>query len=283
MSILILFSLSALLCFCFIRYPAIFATISYIWWKIKIVKNHSKGYAVVSDTRIYFEVYGNGRPVLLLHGGLTSVESWFGQLPALAKSFKVYALDMRGHGRSTLGNQTFTYRLLADDVAQVLDHLRISNLDVVGWSDGGNVGLSLAINYPARINRLVAISANYHPSGLTTDTLKNIEEATPASHSFFSRLIYRLIAPDPHNWDVLWHKVTTMWANYPQLNRSDLEKIITPTLLIQGENDLIHKDHFLEMVESIPNTELQIIPNVGHNVLQEAPGTIADAIKNFLT
>ncbi len=258
------------------------SVILYLWWKLKRDKNHSRGYIKFSDVKIYYEIYGSGQPLLLLHGGLTSVESWFAQLPYLSRNFKVYVIDMRGHGRSTIGSQIFTYELLANDVVHVMDHLDIAKVDIVGWSDGGNVGLRLAIDYPDRIRKLVAISSNYHPVGLTNNALKNIEASTPADHSFISRCIFKLVAPDPNTWNSLWKQVTTMWANYPQLTRLDLERIIAPTLLIQGENDLITKEHFLEMVESVPDAKMQIIPDVDHNVLQQKPKIIIDAIENFL-
>lgn len=255
---------------------------SYLTWRLTSKNSRVVGHLVCSDARIYYETYGSGKPLLLLHGGLTSVESWYAQLPILAKDFKLIIIDMRGHGRSQIGQKAFTYDLLASDTLNILDHLQLSKVDILGWSDGGIVGLKLAIYNPERVNRLIAISANFNPEGLTNEAIKAMKSATPSNHSLIARLIYCLVAPQPSQWKSLWYHVTMMWASYPQIKQEDLAKIKSETLLIQGEYDLISEQHFNEMAKAIPNSQQKIIPNTGHKALQHAPEIINKAIQSFL-
>ena len=256
--------------------------LSYLIWRFTSANSRIVGHLDCSDTCIYYEIHGSGKPLLLLHGGLTSVESWYAQLPMLAKDFKLIIIDMRGHGRSKMGQQAFTYDLLASDTLSVLEHLQLKKVDILGWSDGGIVGLKLAINHPEHVNRLIAISANYNHDGLTSDAINTMKNATPSNHSLLARLIYCLVAPEPNQWKTLWHHVTMMWASYPQIKQEDLAQIKAETLLIQGEKDLISEQHFNEMAKAIPNSQQKVIPNTGHNALQHAPEIINKAIHSFL-
>jgi len=256
---------------------------NYLLWRLKSNNTKKKGYLTCSDTRIYYEIYGKENPpLLLLHGGLTSVESWYAQLPTLSKNFQLIIIDMRGHGRSNIGQQPFSYDLLTSDTLAVLDQLHLKQVDILGWSDGGIVGLKLAIAHPGRVNKLIAISANYNLQGLTRAAIVAMKHATPSNHSILARFIYYIIAPEPKQWQTLWHHVTTMWASYPQITHDELAQIKAKTLFIQGENDLISLQHFNQMADAIPNSERFIIPNTGHNALQQRPHIINQAIVRFL-
>ena len=135
-------------------------------WKVYSGKAHGGQHIRVDDASIYCETFGSGPPVLVLHGGLGYIEDMSFQIRALAKSHFVIAVDSRGHGRSTGANGPLNYSLMSDDMVKVLDSLNINRVDVVGWSDGGIIGLDLAMRHPERVRRLVAISANYNPDGL---------------------------------------------------------------------------------------------------------------------
>ena len=124
------------------------------------------GMAPVNDIQMYYAVYGEGEPVLLIHGGLGNADVWGFQVPALAESHKVIVADSRGHGRSTRSDKPFGYELMADDYLALLDHLGIDKVALVGWSDGGIIGLDIAIRHPERLSRLFAFGANYTPEGV---------------------------------------------------------------------------------------------------------------------
>jgi pimeloyl-ACP methyl ester carboxylesterase len=127
------------------------------------------GTVKVNGADIYYAVYGQGEPVLLLHGGLGNADYWGNQIPALAEKYKVIVMDSRGHGRSTRDAQPYSYGLMAEDVIGVLDHLGVGKAAIVGWSDGGIIGLDLAINHPDRVAKLFAFGANTQVSGLRED------------------------------------------------------------------------------------------------------------------
>lgn len=257
--------------------------VRYLLWRLDRDNDSKRGHITRQDCRIYYEIHGEGPPLILLHGGLTSVEAWFCQLPTLAARFRVVAVDLRGHGRSTLGSQPFTYRLLAEDVLQVMQALDITTAHIVGWSDGGNVGLIIAVLHPERVQRLVALGANFHPGGLTAEAQNSMQSATPSNHSLITKLLYKCVSPNPGGWETLWYRTTTMWRNYPQLSINDLATIESPTLIIQGENDLVTADHGREMTNAIPNAELAIVPRAGHNLLFTAAEESTALIDKFLS
>ncbi len=264
------------------RLPMTKPAVRYLVWQLTQGRSGKHGYVALQDCRIYYEVHGSGAPVILLHGGLTSVEAWFAELPLLAKQFQVVAIDLRGHGRSTLGDQAFTYRLLAEDIVQVMQALDIPSAHFVGWSDGGNVGLTLAVDKPQRVKRLITLGANFHPDGLTAEAQESMADATPANHPLLTRLWYKWLAPDPAGWETLWHRTTTMWRHYPELSLQDLVTIKSATLIVQGQFDMVSIEHSRAMVNAIPNATLVIIPGEGHNLLFDAPDRVAEIIDNFL-
>jgi pimeloyl-ACP methyl ester carboxylesterase len=163
-----------------------YALIYFGWSLIRLHRyQHNCGYVRCGDATIYYESYdakpvskyqstndnvpsrdNKKLPILLLHGGLVAMQAWYSQLPALTKDHPVISVDLRGHGSSTLGSVPLNYRLMANDVVQVLAQLHIVRANIVGWSDGGNVGLLLAVNHQTLVSKLVAISANFHASGL---------------------------------------------------------------------------------------------------------------------
>jgi pimeloyl-ACP methyl ester carboxylesterase len=274
--------LLAVAAFFYFAVPVAKSGANFIVWKLTSGSCSSSGYATNGDVRIHYSVYGDGPPLVLLHGGLSSNIDWIGEIPALSRHYRLILINLRGHGRSSLGAEPFTYRLLAADVLSVLDELRIATTDIVGWSDGGNTGILFAIEYPQRIRRLVAISANFHPQGIAAemhDTIRNApEDIDPA----IGRWLYRWQSAAPAQWSQLRDRVITMWRGYPQLSQEDLGAVRAPTLLIVGAEDDIEMSHALAMVAAIPNAELVVIPEVGHAVPHDAPDTLVRNIERFL-
>jgi pimeloyl-ACP methyl ester carboxylesterase len=124
------------------------------------------GMAPVNDIEMYYAIYGEGEPVILLHGGLGNADYFANQIPVLAAEYQVIAVDSRGHGRSTVTETPIGYALMASDVLALMDFLEIESASIVGWSDGGIIGLDIAINNPDRLNKLIAYGANYTPAGV---------------------------------------------------------------------------------------------------------------------
>ena len=236
---------------------------------------HGGNLAIVNDVSIYYETYGAGSPVLILHGGLGSHEGMRNQIRALSRNHLVVAPDSRGQGRSSDTPARLTYSVMADDMVQLLDHLQIAKVDVVGWSDGGIIGLDLAMRYPERINRLVAISANYDPRGISEDPETNVDIPR-------APIRYLLTAKDPAYWPVLYRKVTEMWRTEPKYSVADLGHIKAPTLIMAGEFDTIKREHTTQLTEAISGSQKVIVEGAPHSVPTSKPDIVNKIILNFL-
>jgi pimeloyl-ACP methyl ester carboxylesterase len=244
-------------------------------WKLSAGKTHGGQYFNSDDVSIYYETYGAGRPVLVLHGGLGSIEGMSYQIRALAKSHFVIAADSRGHGRSTDSNAPLSYSLMSDDMSKLLDHLQINRVDVVGWSDGGIIGLDLAIRRPERIKSLVAISANYDVNGIVdSPTLESEVPRVP--------LRYMLFAPDPGHWPVFYRKVHSMWRTQPHYTLNDLGRIKAPTLVMVGEFDIVKREHSTQLAKAIPGGREFIVEGATHTVPNDKPEIVNRQILSFL-
>jgi pimeloyl-ACP methyl ester carboxylesterase len=244
-------------------------------WKFLCGKAHGDQRIRVDGVLIYCETFGAGPPVLVLHGGLGSIEGMSNQIRALAASHFVIAVDSRGHGRSTDGSAPLSYSRMSDDMVQVLDSLRIDRVDVVGWSDGGIIGLDLAMRHPERIRRLVAISANYDVNGLVggIPSLGKVPRAP---------LRYWVLATDRGRWPALYRKVVTMWQTQPNYTLSDLGHIKAPTLVMAGEYDLIEREQTDQLAQAIPGSRESIIAGASHSVPVEKPRIVNAEILSFL-
>lgn len=244
-------------------------------WKLTDGKAHGGQYVDADNVKIYYETYGAGSPVLVLHGGLGAIEDMSNQIRALAKSHFVIAADSRGHGRSTDSNAPLSYSLMSDDMLKLLDHLQIDRVDVVGWSDGAIIGLDLAMRYPQRIRKLVAISANYDVNGLVE---------SPSSDSEIPRapLRYKLLARDPAHWPTLYREVVTMWKTQPHYTLNDLGRIKAPTLIMAGEFDVVKREHSDQLAKAISGSEEVIISGATHGVAVEKPEIVNPLILRFL-
>jgi pimeloyl-ACP methyl ester carboxylesterase len=170
------------------------------------------GYVNANGISIYYAMYGQGSPVILLHGGLANSDWWGNQIPALATHHTVMVMDSRGHGRSTRDAQPYSYDLMADDVVALFDALKLRKTDVVGWSDGGIIGIDLAIRHPDRVGKIVAFGANTMTSGTRDDTDKN-----PTFLSALARAEkqYPIYSATPKEYQAFFDQISKMWADQP--------------------------------------------------------------------
>lgn len=236
--------------------------------------------ANVNGIDLYYEIHGDGPPLLLLHGGLGSAAYFQNQIPVLAEKYQVIAVDSRGHGRSSFDEQPINYALMAADVLALMDQLGIDKADLVGWSDGGIIGLDMAINHPERLNKVVAYGANYDPSGVRADIGESekfnayIEQAAGD---------YQTLSPAPERWDEFLNNIGNMWATEPNYTEAQLAAITTPMLILDGEDEeAIDTDHTRKMASLIPGAELVLIPGTGHFAFWEKPEEFNQIILNFL-
>jgi pimeloyl-ACP methyl ester carboxylesterase len=255
--------------------PSFTGLLVFTAWRAVSSEAHGGQYANINGVRLWYETYGNGQPVLVLHGGNGSLEDMREQIRALAATRFVVAVDSRGHGRSTDSTAPLSYALMADDMLKLLDQLNIRQTDLVGWSDGGIIGLELAMHHPERIRRLITIGANYDVDGLREKPV--LTAAIPPAPGFYARH-----APDPAHWPVLYRKVVTMWATQPHFSIADLGQIKAPVLVMAGEFDLIKRTHTDQLAHAIPGAEEAIIQGGTHDMVWRKPGPVDARILAFL-
>jgi pimeloyl-ACP methyl ester carboxylesterase len=233
-------------------------------WKVVSGKAHGGQYADINGIRIYYETYGTGRPVLVLHGGTGFIESMHYQISALAASRFVVAPDSRAQGRSTDSDQPLSYDLMANDMLKLLDKLNIAETDVVGWSDGGVIGLDLAMLHPERVRRLVASGANYDVDGMADGMISASENMVCGEDVAPARDFYKRIAPDPTHWPIVYQKLIEMWRTQPHYSVADLGTIKAPTLIMAGEFDCVKRQHTDQLAKAIPGGREEIIKGATH-------------------
>ncbi|MFN8531879.1 MAG: alpha/beta fold hydrolase [Anaerolineae bacterium] len=241
------------------------------------------GYAPVNDIQMYYAVYGpeDGQPVLLLHGGLGNADYFANQIPAFVDAgYRVITPDSRGHGRSSVTDTPIDYDLMSSDVLALMDYLGIEQADLVGWSDGGIIGLDIAIHNPERLHKLVAYAANYVPSGVMSDIgTDDVFNAYIAQ----AMLDYQLISPTPDRFDAFLANIGNMWATEPNWTQDELRAITVPTLFIDGwQEEAIYPAHDYEMSELVPGSTLILLPDVGHFAMFLTPELFNGYVLGYL-
>ncbi len=251
---------------------------------------NASGMAPVNGIQMYYAVYGHGPPVLLIHGGLSSSDVWANIVPLLDKTHEVIVADSRGQGRSTQTDQRLTYGLMAEDYLALLDYLHVKQVAVVGWSDGGNIGLDLAIHHPDRVTALFAQAANASPDGLVSPPVLDKPAKQSALHRFLGdtkrqvvadvhRLLGRAPAPAPAEQRALFR----LWATEPHYTREQLASIKVRTAIVIGAEDkVVRLDHTEYLARTIPGAKLIILPKVGHEAIRQDPDGYARAVLSFL-
>jgi pimeloyl-ACP methyl ester carboxylesterase len=239
-----------------------------------------QGYAPVNDIKMYFAIFGSGSPVILIHGGLANSDYWGNQVPALARHYEVIVADSRGHGRSTRSAQPFSYGLMASDVMALMDFLGIKRAAIVGWSDGGIIGLDLAIHHPERLTKLFAFAANYNPAGVRSDI-----GSSTTFNAFIARcgIDYQRLSPTPGQYKEFLAAIQKMWATEPNYSREQLEHINVPVVIADGDHDeAIDRKQTEQMAALIPNAGLLIEPGVSHFSMLQDPQQFNEDVMHFL-
>ncbi len=226
--------------------------------EIKYGQNEKAGhYVPVRGFNMYYETYGTGQPLLFIHGNGGAIINFQYQIPYYSKEYKVFAPDSRAHGKSIDFGDSLSYKMMADDLNALLDTLAIDSCNVVGWSDGGIIGLLLAIHYPDKVKKLAITGANLWPDTSAVD-------------------------PAIYNWAIDEHKQIEKLATIPRIKNTlkifrlvfaqtgielnQLSSIKCPTLVIAGDHDVIRSKHTLLIAESIPKSYLWILPDSGHSI-----------------
>lgn len=237
----------------------------------------------LGDITMYFEAHGEGKPLILIHGGFGSADIWVNQVPVFSQQYYVITPDSRGQGRTTDSDAPLSYHLMAEDTLRLMDYLGIDSAYIVGWSDGGSIGIDLAIHHPERVTALVAFGASISPDSNQEDFLKNVQTMTVSDLKLWLGSKYLNMMPDPDRLPIILDKIKTMWLTEPNFTAEELSSITAPTLILDGEqDDVIHPDNAKVIAAAIPNAKLVMLPNVGHYAVTQMPDVWNKAVLDFL-
>jgi pimeloyl-ACP methyl ester carboxylesterase len=229
-------------------------------------------HALVNGINIYYEEYGSGEPLLLLHGNSQSVQAFKMQIPEFAKHYRVIAVDTRGHGKSGDDGKRYSYNLFTEDVTALLEHLKIKKTAIVGWSDGGNTGITFAMKHPDKVTKLAVMGANIFIDSSVVDDwvfkelnnqLKELQNDTTQGSKNRVRRINLLLTEPKHSF-------------------SDLKTITCPVLVLAGEKDIVKAGHTRTIAKNITKATLVIAPNETHDFPYENPGSFNKLVLDFL-
>ncbi|MGH1516529.1 alpha/beta fold hydrolase [Chryseobacterium sp. JK1] len=227
--------------------------------------NNSKTgtYYDINGIKMYCETYGQGEPLLLIHGNGGSIVDFSKQIPFFSKKYKVIVADSRSHGKSIDKKEALTYEMMADDYAELLEKMKIDSALVIGWSDGGINGLLLSMRHPEKVKKLIVTGANLRPdsSAVQADVFKRVS----ANYTKFKDLFAAKKDKTDLDYQVLKYK--RLLSEQPNIDPKDLQRIKIPVLVVGGDHDVIKPEHTLEIFRNIPKANLWILPNSGHSTL----------------
>ncbi|MBS1933167.1 MAG: alpha/beta hydrolase [Bacteroidetes bacterium] len=226
--------------------------------KIPYGNNPAAGkYYDIRGFKMYCETYGQGQPVLIIHGNGGSINNFIYQIPYFSEKYKVIIADSRAQGKSKDDGDSLSYEMMADDYAALLSTLKIDSAFVIGWSDGGINGLLLTIRHPEKVKKLAITGANLVPD--TTAVPKEVWDMVTPSYTLLKN------KSDKNNEEKNNFKLMRLLVEQPHIPLIDLNKITIPTLVIGGDHDVIWPKHTLLIYQNIPNADLWILPNSGHS------------------
>jgi pimeloyl-ACP methyl ester carboxylesterase len=259
------------------------------------IKPTDSGYVPVNGIKVYYEVYGKGQPIVLLHGAFYTIHMNWGQLiPELSKTRKVIAIELQGHGHTPYADRKLDFPTLASDVEGVMNYLKIDSADVAGYSMGGSVAYQLTIQSPKRVRRLVIISSTYKSSGWRPEVTNAFKNFKP---EFFNNsplnTAYDAVASDKTKWTKFLEQMLAFVGTSFDMGDSNIAKITSPVLLISGDNDGLDKIELIKTYQLLggavsadlgpmPKSQLAIVPSQGHVSLMMQTKTILGYLDGFL-
>jgi len=241
-------------------------------------------YVDVNGVKLYYEVYGEGEPLILLHGGIGSINGFHLNIPVYKKFFKVYAYDRSGHGRSDDSGKPFDYKAMANETIHFMDAVGIKAAFMVGYSDGGIIGYHIASLFPDRVKKLVAVGANVGAENLGIP-IENFEAwLNPNSPAKWVQDIepeYTKLSPTP-NFKHYIERTRDLWIgdSYPTVDQ--IKKITVPVMIVSGDREDLPLEHAVELYRSLKNGQLCIIPNGDHFILTKQAALMNKIVVEYL-
>ncbi len=229
------------------------------------------GYAEVNGPHMYYELHGSGLPLVLIHGGGSTIGTNFGRvLPALSRSHRIIAVELQAHGHSGDRPTAESFRQDADDVAELLRQLGVPAADVLGFSNGGQTALELGLHHPNQIRRLVVASAFYDRDGAPAAFWQAMDHAQFSDMPQIYKDAYSKINPDPAALLNMFHKDAARMQGFQGWTDDDIRSIRARTLVVIGDRDVVRPEHAVEMSELLPNGRLAILPGTHGSYMGEA-------------
>lgn len=236
-------------------------------------------YAPVNGLKLYYEEHGKGAPLVLMHGGGSSSETLNKLVPLLAKTRRVIVFDQQGHGRTADVARPFSFEQSADDAAALMRHLHIAQADFYGFSNGGTIALQVAIRHPQLVRRLVIASRMFKRDGLPPQVWEFIRQSRLENMPSKLREGYLRVAPHPDALQSFFDKGRERILGFKDF---DIRGIQAPTLIILGDRDAVRPEHALEMLRTLPHSQLAILPNTDHDAVLERAEWQAPLLEEFL-
>ena len=251
-------------------------------------------YIKANGLNIYYEEFGDGEPLIVLHGGMGIGKNFEPLIPAFSEQFRVITPDSRGHGRTDNPSGELSYRLMADDMAALINALKLDQPLICGWSDGGQIALELGMHYPELIRGMVAGAVWYKFSQQYQTMLMTMGFESPGLVNMvrlkqaLSQLAdmwqsWHSAIHEPDHWEILLTQISTMWWTPLGYTAEDFQKIKTPTLIMTGDRDpLIPIEEAIEMYRFIPGSELAVVPNADHSLPRSRAELFTTLVLDFL-
>jgi pimeloyl-ACP methyl ester carboxylesterase len=240
-------------------------------------------YVDVDGLHVYYEVHGQGAPLVLLHGGGVSLESFDSQVPEFAQRYQVIVPERMGHGRTADANRPFHYHTMAEETVDFLNAIGVTQpVDVLGWSDGGIIGLDLAMHHPERVHRLVVTGTNFTTAGIGPPPPGPGSEKFAAGVDSLMQEAAAVTVGGDSEREAVMAKLSLMWSTEPDYTTADLATIHARTLVMVGDHDLVRPEHAVAMYRAIPGAELAILPGASHLAPIEKPDLFNRLVLDFL-
>ncbi|MDF2191492.1 alpha/beta hydrolase [Paraflavitalea sp. CAU 1676] len=259
------------------------------------IKPSNSGYAPVNGIKVYYEVYGEGKPIVLLHGAFMTIDMNWGQLiPELSKTRKVIAVELQGHGHTPYSDRKLQHATLASDVDKVMEYLKIDSADVVGYSFGGSIAYKLAIQSPKRVSKLVIISAVHKSTGWLPEIGEAFKGMKPELFANSPMQVgYEAVAPDKTKWTKFLEQMIALAQEPFDFGDANISKIAAPVLIISGDNDGMDKIELAKTYKLLgggvmadmgvmPKSQLAVVPAQSHVSLMMQTATILNYLNGFL-
>lgn len=249
-------------------------------------------YADVNGIRMYYEIHGAGRPLILIHGGGSTIQTSFGRLmPLLARTRRVIAVELQAHGRTSDRNGPESFEQDADDVAELMRQLNIAQADILGFSNGGSTTLQVAMRHPDRVRKLIAVSAIYKRDGMQPPFWDSMEKATFADMPQLYKDAFMRLNHDPAKLRTMFDKDRQRMLAFKDWRTEDVQAIKAPALIVVSDQDAIRPEHALELAHALSHARLAILPGGHGELLGEAlskhpdskvPALFAAVLEEFL-